>query len=44
MTIVGWGIDPLGNTQAWIATLPEPAGIAALLAVCGVVVLRRCRT
>jgi probable HAF family extracellular repeat protein len=43
MTIVGWGIDPLGNTQAWIATLPEPAGIAALATLCGAAILRRRR-
>jgi len=23
-TIVGWGVDPAGNTEAWLARLPEP--------------------
>lgn len=26
-TIVGYGINPDGNTEAWIATVPEPATI-----------------
>ena len=24
LTIVGFGTNPLGNTEAWIATIPEP--------------------
>lgn len=30
--IVGWGINPQGNTEAWIAIVPEPGmvGIAVL--------------
>jgi hypothetical protein len=24
LTIAGWGINPNGDTEAWIATLPEP--------------------
>jgi probable HAF family extracellular repeat protein len=24
-TLVGYGTDPAGNTEAWIATIPEPA-------------------
>ena len=31
-TIVGYGLDPAGNTEAWIATVPEPAA-AGLMAV-----------
>jgi probable HAF family extracellular repeat protein len=27
-TIVGSGIDPLGNSEAWIATIPEPSSFA----------------
>ena len=37
LTIAGLGFDPHGNTQGWIATIPEPAtgvllglGLAAL--------------
>lgn len=36
-TIVGRGIDPDGNTQGWIATIPEP-GTLMLLLVGGLVV------
>ena len=32
LTIVGSGINPLGNYEAWIATIPEP-GTATLLAL-----------
>ena len=32
LTIAGTGIDPAGGTQAWVATLPEPAGAAVFLA------------
>ena len=38
-TIVGWGTDPSGEQEAWIAVVPEPAscllvmfGLAAILA------------
>jgi uncharacterized membrane protein len=31
-TIVGYGINPSGQREAWIATIPEP-GSAALLAL-----------
>jgi hypothetical protein len=34
ITIVGWGIDPQGNTQAWIATLPEPTVACTILSAC----------
>jgi probable HAF family extracellular repeat protein len=42
LTIAGTGIDPAGGTQAWVATLPEPAGAAAFLAPI-VITLRRRR-
>ena len=29
-TIVGWGINPSGDTEAWIATVPEPSTLALL--------------
>jgi probable HAF family extracellular repeat protein len=40
MTVVGWGYDPSGNIEGWVATLPEPATLL-LLALGGLVVLRR---
>jgi uncharacterized membrane protein len=30
-TIAGWGVDPLGNPEAWIATIPEPVLVAPTL-------------
>ena len=39
-TIVGYGTNPLGQTEAWIATVPEPTALP-LLAV--VMSLARCR-
>jgi hypothetical protein len=44
LTIVGFGKNPSGDTEAWIATMPEPATIV-LLGVGGMALLRRkCRT
>ncbi|MAT68012.1 MAG: HAF repeat/PEP-CTERM domain-containing protein [Planctomycetaceae bacterium] len=43
-TIVGYGTNPSGNYEAWIATLssvPEPASV--LLACCGLLVATCCR-
>jgi len=40
-TIVGYGTNPLGNTEAWIAVIPEPGGDAALLALITGVLARR---
>lgn len=38
LTIVGTGINPLGQTEAWIATVPEPTSVALLvLGLAGVV-------
>ncbi len=31
LTITGTGINPLGLTEAWIATVPEPTGITLIL-------------
>lgn len=39
LTIVGWGIHPDGDREAWRAVVPEP-GTPALLALGGVAVLR----
>jgi probable HAF family extracellular repeat protein len=36
-TIVGYGINPAGNTEAWVATVPEPS--SAMLAGCGLLLL-----
>jgi hypothetical protein len=30
VTIVGNGVDPAGNTEAWIVTIPEPGPAAAI--------------
>lgn len=30
-TIVGWGTNPLGITEGWIATIPEPSTLSLLL-------------
>jgi hypothetical protein len=35
LTIVGTGINPLGNSEAWIATVPEPSSL--VLAGCAAV-------
>ncbi len=40
-TIVGTGINPLGNEEAWIARIPEPATIALLLLGVSAVPFRR---
>jgi probable HAF family extracellular repeat protein len=42
-TIVGYGRNPAGNTEAWIATVPEPSPLLlwAGVAAAGVVVRRR---
>jgi probable HAF family extracellular repeat protein len=42
LTIVGYGINPDGNKEAWIATIPEPATLG-VLALGGLAVLRRRR-
>ena len=42
LTIVGYGSNPNGSREAWIATIPEPASVA-LLSLGGVALLRRRR-
>jgi probable HAF family extracellular repeat protein len=40
-TIVGTGFNPEGNQEAWIATIPEPAGLPLLVVGAGALVRRR---
>ena len=40
LTIVGYGINPDGNTEAWAATIPEPATVL-LLSLGGLALLRK---
>ena len=40
LTIVGTGVDPNGDREAWVAVLPEPATLS-LLALGGLALLRR---
>ncbi len=42
-TIVGWGINPDGDNEAWIAVVPEPSSglLAALGALCATALRRR---
>ena len=42
LTIVGFGWNPDGNREAWMATLPEPATLS-LLALGGLALIRRRR-
>lgn len=41
LTIVGNGINPNGRTEAWVATIPEPAGASILLLFVGKIFLTR---
>lgn len=41
-TIAGYGTNPAGNIEGWVATVPEPATLA-LLALGGLLALRRRR-
>jgi uncharacterized membrane protein len=41
-TVVGFGINPDGQTEGWVATVPEP-GTFTLLAIGGALVGMRCR-
>ena len=31
LAIAGWGVNPAGNTEAWLATLPEPVPLPSAL-------------
>lgn len=42
LTFVGYGYNPSGDTEAWVATVPEPATII-LLALGGLALLRNRR-
>jgi len=39
-TIVGWGTNPSGFNESWIAHIPEPASVGILL-IGGAALLRR---
>lgn len=41
LTIVGWGVNPNGNTEGWVATVPEPCTLSLL--TLGGLALRRKR-
>ena len=43
LTVVGIGINPQGQTEAWMAVLPEPSTIALLLGAMGVLLRRKGR-
>jgi hypothetical protein len=38
-TIVGYGLNPAGNPEGWVATIPEPAS-AIVLAIAGFALLQ----
>ena len=40
-TMVGWGVNPNGNTEAWLARIPEPDTL--LLTIVGALALRATR-
>ncbi len=43
-TIVGYGVDPFGNGEGWIATVPEPSSLVlAALGVVGLLLVARRR-
>lgn len=44
LTIVGNGVNPAGQVEAWIAVIPEPAALPLLALAGGALLGRRCRT
>jgi hypothetical protein len=43
-TIVGYGTNPSGNTEAWLATIPEPnTALLVMTGVLGIAANRRRR-
>jgi len=40
LTVVGWGINPAGDTEAWVAVLPEPGGVLVGMALIATWVVR----
>jgi len=44
MTVVGWGYDPSGNIEGWVATLPEPVTLSLLALGGAALVARRRKT
>jgi uncharacterized membrane protein len=39
--ITGWGVDPAGQTEPWVAVIPEPASLLILLALSDILSRRR---
>jgi hypothetical protein len=42
-TLTGTGINPAGRPEAWVAVVPEPAGLALLTGAASLVLRRRAR-
>ena len=43
MTIIGHGNNPDGNTEAWMAVIPEPATLSLLAFACPIILCRKRR-
>jgi len=41
LTIAGWGVNPDGEGEGWVATIPAPAGAAAFVGLAALTLRRR---